>query len=97
MKKVLALSLVLSGSLFAANNLFEVTPQVGGTLHIKNDRYQDKADLTYGLKFANRVAPSVLVEIGYDRVDKAKAGWGLDKSTTNNRNYMGLAKEFEGW
>ena len=33
MKKILALSLALSGSLFAANNLFEVTPQVGGTFH----------------------------------------------------------------
>lgn len=34
MKKVLALSLILSGSLFAANNLFEVTPQVGGAFHV---------------------------------------------------------------
>ena len=96
MKKILALSLVLSGSLFAANNLFEVTPQVGGTFHIDNDRYKNSADLSYGLKFASRVAPSVLVELGYDRADSAK-GSQQGQSTDINRYYMNLVKEFEVW
>ncbi|TLD89134.1 OmpA family protein [Helicobacter sp. MIT 05-5294] len=96
MKKVLALSLVLSGSLFAANNLFEITPQVGGTFHIDNDRYKDSADLSYGLKFASRVAPSVLVELGYDRADTAK-GSEPRQSTDINRYYVNLVKEFEVW
>lgn len=96
MKKVLALSLILSGSLFAANNLFEITPQVGGSFHIDNDRYRDSADLTYGLKFASRVAPSVLVELGYDRADSAK-GSQARQSTDINRYYVNLVKEFEVW
>lgn len=96
MKKFLALSLVLSGSLFAANNLFEITPQVGGTFHIDNDRYKDSAELSYGLKFASRVAPSVLAEIGYDRADSAK-GSERNQSTDINRYYMNLVKEFDVW
>lgn len=96
MKKFLALSLVLSGSLFAANNLFEITPQVGGTFHIKNDRYKDSAELSYGLKFASRIAPSVLAEIGYDRADSAK-GSERNQSTDINRYYMNLVKEFDVW
>lgn len=96
MKKFLALSLVLSGSLFAANNLFEITPQVGGTFHIDNDRYKDSAELSYGLKFASRIAPSVLAEIGYDRADSAK-GSERNQSTDINRYYMNLVKEFDVW
>ncbi|WP_297814200.1 OmpA family protein [uncultured Helicobacter sp.] len=96
MKKILALSLVLSGSLFAANNLFEITPQVGGTFHIDNDRYKNSADLSYGLKFASRVAPSVLTEIGYDRADNAK-GSQRGQSTDINRYYVNLVKEFDVW
>lgn len=102
MKKVLALSLILSGSLFAANNLFEVTPQVGGAFHVGDhadgDRYKKSADLSYGLKFASRVAPSVLVELGYDRIDEAKGRdvWGSN-STNVNRYYINLVKEFEVW
>lgn len=96
MKKFLALSLVLSGSLFAANNLFEITPQVGGTFHIDNDRYKDNAELSYGLKFASRIAPSVLAEIGYDRADSAK-GSERNQSTDINRYYMNLVKEFDVW
>lgn len=96
MKKVLALSLVLSGSLFAANNLFEITPQVGGTFHIKNDRYKNTAELSYGLKFASRVAPTVLTEIGYERADSAK-GSQSRQSTDINRYYVNLVKEFEVW
>ncbi|TLD84423.1 OmpA family protein [Helicobacter sp. MIT 11-5569] len=93
MKKALALSLALSTSVFAADNLFEITPQIGGSWHISNDRYANDIDLSYGLKFATRVLPNVLLEIGYDRID------GVDYSIPNtstdiNRYYIDLVREF---
>lgn len=66
--------------------------------HADGDRYKKSADLSYGLKFASRVAPSVLVELGYDRIDEAKGRdvWGSN-STNVNRYYINLVKEFEVW
>lgn len=93
MKKALALSLALSVSAFAADNLFEVTPQIGGSFHIDSDKYSDSENLSYGLKFANRVTPSMLVELGYDRVENADYIPNFGK-TDANRFYMNLVKEF---
>ena len=98
-KKSLVLSVMLSSSVFAANNLFEVTPQIGGDWHVDNDRYDNEIDLTYGIKFATRVAPTWLVEAGYERVDNAdytkKKFEKKQQSTDINRYYMNLVKEFE--
>ncbi|PZT48392.1 calcium-binding protein [Helicobacter valdiviensis] len=96
LKKALSLSLVLCGSLFAADNLFEVTPQVGGNFHISNDKFKNNADLTYGLKFANRVTPGVLVEVGYERLDNVDYSHA-HYDTDVNRFYMNVVKEFEVW
>ncbi|MBX7491133.1 OmpA family protein [Helicobacter turcicus] len=93
MKKAIALSLALSTSVFAADNLVEITPQIGGSWHISNDRYADDIDLSYGLKFATRVMPSVLLEVGYERIDDAKYNFPK-QSTDVNRYYVDLVKEF---
>lgn len=93
MKKTLALSLALSTSVFAADNLYEVTPQIGGSWHIDNNRYADDIDLTYGLKFATRVLPDVLLEVGYERIDDADYSFP-NQSTDINRYYVDLVKEF---
>lgn len=98
LKKALTLSLFLSTSLFAANNLLEITPQIGGDWHVDNDRYKNEVDLTYGIKFGARVAPTWLVEVGYDRVDNAdyskKKYEKKAQSTDINRFYANLVKEF---
>ena len=93
MKKSLMLSLMLSTSIFAADNLFEITPMIGGSWHISNDRYADDIDLTYGLRFAGRVAESVLVEVGYDRIDNADYSLP-NESTDVSRYYLDVVKEF---
>lgn len=93
MKKSLMLSLMLSTSIFAADNLFEITPMIGGSWHISNDRYADDIDLTYGLRFAGRVAESVLVEVGYDRIDNADYSLP-NESTDVSRYYLDIVKEF---
>lgn len=82
---------LLSGSLFAADNLFEVTPQVGGSYHISNDRYKNNMDLIYGLKFANRVSKEVLVEVGYEY---SNIDYASNVSASQNRYYLNLVKEF---
>ena len=92
MKKSLMLSLMLSTSIFAADNLFEITPMIGGSWHISNDRYADDIDLTYGLRFAGRVAESVLVEVGYDRIDNADYSLP-NESTDASRYYLDIVKE----
>lgn len=96
LKKVIPLSLVLCGSLFAADNLFEVTPEIGGSWHISNDRYKDSAELSYGIKFAGRFAPTWLLEVGYERFDKADyKGRGItNQRTDSNRYFAHLVKEF---
>lgn len=96
MKKFLPLSLMLCSSLFAANNLFEVTPQIGGSWHVDNQRMADDIDLSYGLKFGARVAPEVLVELGYDWITHAEQSIP-DNKTSFNRYYMNVVKEFEVW
>lgn len=96
MKKILPLSLVLSGMLFAANNQFEITPQIGGSWHVDNKRMADDIDLSYGLKAGARVAPDVLLELGYDWITHAKQSIP-DTKTSFNRYYMNVVKEFEVW
>lgn len=96
MKKFLSLSLVLSGMLFAANNQFEITPQIGGSWHVNNKRMADDIDLSYGLKAGARVAPEVLLELGYDWITHAKQSIP-DAKTSFNRYYMNVVKEFEVW
>lgn len=93
MKKALALSLALCTSVFAANNLFEITPEVGGSFHIDSNTYGNQ-DLTYGLKFATRVAPTWLAEAGYNRISDAdyKNNLGF---TDVDRYFINLIKEFE--
>ncbi|WP_299545806.1 OmpA family protein [uncultured Helicobacter sp.] len=93
MKKVIALSLALSSAVFAADNLIEITPQIGGSWHIDNNRYADDIDLSYGLKFATRVMPSVLLEVGYERIDDADYNLS-NQSTDIGRYYVDLVKEF---
>lgn len=93
MKKAIALSLVLSSAVFAADNLVEITPQIGGSWHIDNNRYADDIDLSYGLKFATRVMPSVLLEVGYERIDDADYSFP-NQSTDVSRYYVDLVKEF---
>ncbi|WP_279128997.1 OmpA family protein [Helicobacter winghamensis] len=93
MKKAIALSLVLSSAVFAADNLVEITPQIGGSWHIDNNRYADDIDLSYGLKFATRVMPSVLLEVGYERIDDTDYSFP-NQSTDVSRYYVDLVKEF---
>ena len=96
MKKFFSLSLVLSSMLFAANNQFEITPQIGGSWHVDNQRMADDIDLSYGLKAGARVAPDVLLELGYDWITHAEQSIPNAK-TSFNRYYMNLVKEFEVW
>ncbi len=96
MKKIFSLSLILSSVLFAANNQFEITPQIGGSWHVNNQRMADDIDLSYGLKTAARVAPEVLVELGYDWITHAKQSIP-DNKTSFNRYYLNVVKEFEVW
>ena len=96
MKKFFSLSLVLSSMLFAANNQFEITPQIGGSWHVDNQRMADDIDLSYGLKAGARVAPDVLLELGYDWITHAEQSIPNAK-TSFNRCYMNLVKEFEVW
>ncbi|MDE5603481.1 MAG: OmpA family protein [Helicobacter sp.] len=96
LKKIVPLSLVLCSSLFAADNLLEVTPQIGGNWHVDNPRYKNDIDLTYGIKFAGRVAPTALLEVGYDNIKDAKYSTPHDK-TSINRYYLNVVKEFETW
>ncbi len=97
MKKALALSFVacsvLGASAFAADNLFEITPQIGGSWHISNDRYSNDIDLSYGLKFANRLTRNVLVEFSYERIDDADYSL-FNESTDVSRYAMNLVREF---
>ena len=94
MKKFFSLSLVLSSMLFAANNQFEITPQIGGSWHVDNQRMADDIDLSYGLKAGARVAPDVLLELGYDWITHAEQSIPNAK-TSFNSYYMNLVKEFE--
>ena len=96
MKKFFSLSLVLSSMLFAANNQFEITPQIGGSWHVDDQRMADDIDLSYGLKAGARVAPDVLLELGYDWITHAEQSIPNAK-TSFNRYYMNLVKEFEVW
>ncbi|MDE5591894.1 MAG: OmpA family protein, partial [Helicobacter sp.] len=86
--------LLLCSSLFGADNLLEITPQIGGSWHVNNPRYQHDIDLSYGVKFATRVSPSQLLEIGYDNIKKAKRSIPNNK-TSINRYYLNLVKEFQ--
>ncbi|TLE16992.1 OmpA family protein [Helicobacter apodemus] len=96
LNKIVPLSLVLCGSLFAANNLLEVIPQIGGSWHVDNQRYKNDIDLTYGIKFAGRVAPTALLEVGYDNIKNAK--YSIPNNDTSiNRYYLNVVKEFESW
>lgn len=93
MKKIFALSLALGVSVFAADNLYEITPQIGESWHISNDKYADNIDLSYGLKFATRVMPSVLLEIGYAHINNTE--YHFSKESTNAERYsVDLIKEF---
>ena len=94
LKKIVPLSLVLCSSLFAANNLLEITPQVGGNWHVDNQRYKNDIDLTYGIKFAGRVAPTALLEVGYDNIKNAKYSVP-NNNTSINRYYLNVVKEFK--
>lgn len=95
MNKLCGVSIVacslLGGSLFAADNLVEITPQIGGSYHISNDRYKNNMDLVYGLKFANRVSKEVLVEVGYEY---SNIDYAHNVSASQNRYYLNLIKEF---
>ncbi|WP_104721640.1 OmpA family protein [Helicobacter mesocricetorum] len=98
LNKAVPLSLVLCGSLFAANNLLEITPQIGGDTHVDNPRYKNGIDLTYGIKFAGRVAPTALLEVGYDNIKDAKYRHSATHDKTSiNRYYLNVVKEFESW
>ncbi|MGP1450073.1 MAG: OmpA family protein [Wolinella sp.] len=86
-KKLVLVSAVAASSLMAAgNNLYEITPTIGGTIHLDSDKYKDDIDLSYGIRFANRVTEHALVEVGYDRIDGAK--YSQSKEDTDIARYF---------
>lgn len=93
-KKITLLSAVAASSLLAAgNNLYEITPTIGGSVHLDSKQYKDDVDLSYGLRFANRVLPNALVELGYDRIDDAKYSKAAEK-TDINRYFLSVIHEY---
>lgn len=96
-KRIALLSIVAASSLWAAgNNLYEITPTIGGSIHLGNDKYKNDADLSYGLRFANRVTENALVEIGYDRVDGAKYSNSSEK-TDLDRYFLSVIYEYSDY